>query len=46
MVKPNSQGSTLGLSIVDNVNGIKDAIDIASIYSDNIIVEKFIAGES
>ena len=44
MVKPNFQGSTIGLSIVDNVNGIKDAIDVASIYSDNIIVEKFIKG--
>ena len=44
VVKPNSQGSTLGLSIVDNVDGIKDAIDMASIYSDNIIVEKFICG--
>ena len=44
VVKPNFQGSTIGLSIVDNVNGIRDAIDVASIYSDNIIVEKFIKG--
>ena len=45
VVKPNFQGSTLGLSIVDNLDGIKDALDTASIYSHNIIVEKFIKGK-
>ena len=44
VVKPNFQGSTLGLSIVDNINKIENAVDVASIYSDNIIVEKFIKG--
>ena len=42
VVKPNFQGSTLGLSILDDIDGIKDAVDVASIYSNNIIVEKFI----
>jgi len=44
VVKPNFQGSTLGLSIVKNKDGMKEAINLASIYSDNIIVEKFIKG--
>ena len=44
VIKPNFQGSTLGLSIVDNINKIENAVDVASIYSDNIIVEKFIKG--
>ena len=44
MVKPNFQGSTLGLSIVNNKDEMKQAIKLASIYSDNIIIEKFIKG--
>ena len=44
VVKPNFQGSTLGLSIVNNKDGMKEAINLASIYSNNIIVEKFIKG--
>ena len=44
VVKPNFQGSTLGLSIAHNKNEMKEAINLASIYSDNIIIEKFIKG--
>ena len=44
VVKPNFQGSTLGLSIVKSKDEMKEAINLASIYSDNIIIEKFIKG--
>tara|TARA_Y100001970_G_scaffold288803_1_gene417119 strand:+ start:1252 stop:2205 length:954 start_codon:yes stop_codon:yes gene_type:complete len=44
VVKPNFQGSTLGLSIIKNKNDIDDAIKLASIYSNEIIIEEFIDG--
>ena len=44
VVKPNHQGSTLGLSIVKNRQGINDAVKLASIYSDSVLIEKFIKG--
>ena len=45
VVKPNFQGSTLGLSIVKSKDQMEEAINLASIYSDNIIVEKYIKGK-
>jgi len=44
VVKPNFQGSTLGLSIVKHKNEMSEAIKLASTYSDNIIIEEFING--
>ena len=44
VVKPNFQGSTLGLSIVKNKKDIEEAIKLASIYSDEVIIEKYIKG--
>ena len=44
VVKPNFQGSTLGLSIVRDKDDIDEAIKLASIYSDEILIEKFIKG--
>ena len=44
VVKPNSEGSTLGLSIVNSKNEINEAIRLASIYSDEILIEEFIDG--
>jgi len=44
VVKPNFQGSTLGLSIVRDKNDIDEAIKLASIYSDEILIEQFIKG--
>lgn len=44
VVKPNFQGSTLGLTIVQNKNDLKNAIKTASKFSDEIIIEKFILG--
>ena len=44
VIKPNFQGSTLGLSIVKNKNDIDEAVRLASIYSDEILIEEFING--
>lgn len=44
VVKPNFQGSTLGLSIVKDKNNFDKAIKLASIYSNEVIIEQFIKG--
>jgi len=44
VVKPNDQGSTVGLSIVKNDQFIKPAIDLAFQHGNDVIVEKFIYG--
>ena len=44
VVKPNFQGSTLGLTIVYEKDELKNAIKIASKFSNEIIIEKFIKG--
>ena len=44
VIKPNDQGSTVGLSIVRNINSKSEAINHAMQYSDNIIAEKFVRG--
>ena len=44
VVKPNFQGSTLGLSIIRDKSGMNEAIKLASTYSNNIIIEEFIDG--
>ena len=44
VIKPNDQGSTIGLSVVRNINGKSDAINHAMQYSDYIIAEQFVRG--
>ena len=44
VIKPNDQGSTVGLSIVKQENEIQTAIESAQQFSDIVLVEKYIAG--
>ncbi|HRP01332.1 MAG TPA: D-alanine--D-alanine ligase [Candidatus Kapabacteria bacterium] len=47
VIKPNSQGSTIGLTIIKNGNifDIEDAIKLAAEYSDTVLIEEYIAGK-
>ena len=44
VVKPNSEGSTIGLSIIQDESKLIDAIKLARIYDDNVLIETFISG--
>ncbi len=44
VVKPSSEGSTFGLSIVKQESDLKEAISFASEFSDEILVEEYIQG--
>jgi len=44
IIKPNDQGSTVGLSICRNRNDVKQALNVAKDYSEKILVEEFIPG--
>lgn len=44
VVKPNSQGSTIGFSIVKTREQLIPALELASEYDNRILVEKFIPG--
>tara|TARA_Y100001970_G_scaffold32045_3_gene39905 strand:+ start:1068 stop:1958 length:891 start_codon:yes stop_codon:yes gene_type:complete len=44
IVKPNDQGSTVGLSVVNNKSEMADAIKKAFQFGENIIIEEFING--
>jgi D-alanine-D-alanine ligase len=44
VIKPNDQGSAIGLSICQGVSGLEEAIKTASSYCCSIIVEDYIAG--
>jgi len=44
VVKPNDQGSTVGLTVVENLDDLPFAISRAFDYSQSIIIEKYIAG--
>ncbi|MGQ9643861.1 MAG: D-alanine--D-alanine ligase family protein [Ignavibacterium sp.] len=44
IIKPNDQGSTVGLSICRNRDDIKNALSLAKNYSEKVLVEEFIAG--
>lgn len=44
VIKPNEQGSTVGLSLVENQKMLKEALGLAFSYSDNILVEEYIKG--
>ena len=44
VVKPNKQGSTVGLTIVRDPADLPAAIDTAASYDDEVMVERFVAG--
>ena len=44
MIKAASQGSSIGVTIVEKSSDIDEAIDIAFAYGDEILVEEFIKG--
>ena len=44
VVKPNNQGSTVGLTIVEDEGSLDAAIDLAFKYSAEVLIEEFIAG--
>ncbi len=44
IVKPNSQGSTYGLSIVNNADELGDAVNYAKKYDSRVLIEKYIYG--
>ena len=45
IVKPQSQGSSIGISLVRHTDEIDRALDIAFDYNDNIIIEEYIKGK-
>lgn len=44
VIKPNDEGSTVGLSIVNNKEDFDKGIKLAFNYSDKVLVEKYIKG--
>ena len=44
VIKPVSEGSSIGVSIVKEKNGFQSALDLAWTYSDEVLIETFIAG--
>ncbi len=44
VVKPNSEGSTIGLSIIHDESKLIEAIQLARVYDDNVLIESFIKG--
>lgn len=45
VVKPASQGSSLGVSIEQEVSGLQKALDLAFQYDEEVLVEEYIAGQ-
>ncbi|MDY0027533.1 MAG: D-alanine--D-alanine ligase [Candidatus Humimicrobiaceae bacterium] len=44
IVKPNTEGSTIGVSIVDNDSQLESAVNEALKYDNRILIEKYIKG--
>jgi D-alanine-D-alanine ligase len=44
IVKPNDQGSTVGLSLVERMDDYRNAIDLAFEVSDEVLIEDYIEG--
>ncbi len=44
VVKPSREGSTVGLSVVPDEDGLEPAIQLAAQYDDEVMVEKFVPG--
>lgn len=44
IVKPNSQGSTIGVTVVKNKSGLAKAVKKAFRYDDTVVIERFVKG--
>ena len=44
VVKPSSGGSTVGLSVVQTREELKPALDLAAVYDDDVLCERFVPG--
>jgi D-alanine-D-alanine ligase len=44
VIKPNDEGSTVGLTIIHNESEISNAMELAFKYTDKIMIEKYIKG--
>jgi len=44
VVKPNNEGSTIGLSIIKEQDDVEEAIELASEFSNEILIEDYIEG--
>jgi len=44
VTKPRDQGSTIGISVVDDLKQLKDAVDSSLKYSPDVLVEKYVPG--
>jgi D-alanine-D-alanine ligase len=44
IVKPSGQGSTVGLSLVEDAAGLDEAIELAGRFDGDVLIEQFIAG--
>ncbi len=44
IVKPNDQGSTVGLTLAKNIEELEEGVDLAFKYSSKVIVEEYIPG--
>ena len=44
VIKPNSQGSSVGFSVVDNFEDINSAIDVALDFDNKVLIEEYIGG--
>jgi D-alanine-D-alanine ligase len=44
VVKPNKQGSTVGLTVVREAAGLEPALELARRYDDEVMIERFVAG--
>lgn len=45
LVKPNNQGSSIGITLVNDIKKLNSAFDIAFSYDNNILIEKFLKGK-
>jgi D-alanine-D-alanine ligase len=44
VVKPSKQGSTVGLTVVKDPSGYEEAVELASRYDDEVMIERFVPG--
>ncbi len=44
IIKPNQQGSTIGLTVCENRNMVFDAVELAFTYDKSVLVEEYIEG--
>jgi D-alanine-D-alanine ligase len=44
VIKPNNQGSTVGFSLIENKDDLKEGIKKAKMFSDKVLIEEYIPG--